>query len=65
MTSMGMKPSKADSSSMLYSCSLTSCLVEVLLMMSSRVVFGYSALSYLWLICPVVSKASEVEADLV
>lgn len=60
---MGMKPSKDDSSSMLYSCSLTSCLVEVLLMMSFRVVFGYSALSYLWLICSVVSKANGVEKD--
>jgi len=58
-----MKPSKGDSSSMLYGCSLTLRLAEVLLMMSSRVVFGYSALSGLRLICAVVSKASEVEED--
>lgn len=65
MTSKGMKPSKGDSCSVLCSCGLTSCLVEVLLMMSSRVVFGYSARLYLWLICPVVSEASEVEEDAV
>lgn len=60
MTNMGMKPSKGDSSSMLHSCSLTSCLLEVLLVMSSRVVFGYSALLYLF-IRPVVSEESDVE----
>lgn len=58
MTNMGMKPSKGDSSSMLYSGSLTSFLAEVLLVMSSRVVFGYSALLF---ICPVVSKESDEE----
>lgn len=58
---MGMKPSKGDSSSMLCGCSLASCLVEALFMMSSRVVFGYSALSCLWLICPVISKAKAEE----
>lgn len=49
---------------MLYSCSPTSCLVEVLLVMSSRVVFGYSALLYLF-ICPVIGKESDVEDHLV
>lgn len=64
MTNTDMKPSKGDSCSMLYSCSPTSCLVEVLLVMSSRVVFGYSALLYLF-ICPVIGKESDVEDHLV